>query len=198
VDPFDRFLRRPLDELLVGQGVLAREKADEMRAAAETAGEPFASVVVESGTLTPWDLARTIAVHYQMPVLPLAGYRFDKELVVGLQPETLHRYQVVPLGVFGATRTFAVIEPPSRALLDELTSACGTSIFFFAAEANEVARILREHVKVVDANADAGWQKLFDEAEVEVAKGLTPKKSRGAPGSASAPAPAPAPAHPAS
>jgi len=178
VDPFDRFLRRPLDELLVSQSILSREKADEMMASAEQAGEPLATVVLEAGTLTAWDLARTIAVHYQMPVLPLAGYRFEKELVVGLRPETLHRFQVLPLGVFGATRTFAVIEPPNKTLLDELTATCGTSIFFFAAEANEVARILREHVKVVDANADAGWQKLFDEAEVEVAKGLTRPKAR--------------------
>jgi hypothetical protein len=185
VDPFDRFLRRPLDDLLVSVGTLSREKADEMLASAETSGEPFATVVLEAGTLTAWDLARTVAVHYQMPVLPLAGYRFEKELLVGLQPEMLHRYQVVPLGVFGATRTFAVIEPPSRALLDELTNACGTSIFFFAAEANEVARILREHVKVVDANADAGWQKLFDAAEVEVAKGLTRPKQPQQPRAAS-------------
>ena len=63
MDPFDRFLRRPLDELLVSQSILSREKADEMMASAEQAGEPLATVVLEAGTLTAWDLARTIAVH---------------------------------------------------------------------------------------------------------------------------------------
>lgn len=178
MDPFDRFLRRPLDDLLVAQGLLSRERADELIASAEVAGEPFATSVLESGTLTAWDLARTIAVHYQMPVHPLAGYRFEKELLMGLRPAALHRYQVIPLGVFGATRTFAVVEPPNRALLDELTATCGPSVFFFVAEAPEIARLLREHVKVVDASADAGWQRLFDDAEVEVAKGLTVKKPR--------------------
>jgi hypothetical protein len=163
-----------LDELLVAQGVLSRDKADELLASAETSDEPFATAVLESGVLTAWDLARTIAIHYQMPVHPLAGYRFDKELMRGIRPATLFRHQVVPVGLFGATRTFAVIEPPSRALLDELVACCGHSIFFFVAEAPEVARLLADNVKMVDPNADGGWKRLFDDAEEEITKGIAP------------------------
>jgi len=178
-DPFDRFLRRPLEDVLVTQGLLSREKASELVATAQTAGEPLSVVVLESGTLTAWDLARLVATHYQMPVQPLLGYRFDKDLAFGLKPEVLHRYQVLPLGVFGNTRTFAIAEPPSKPVLDELTSMCGnSSIFFFVSEAPEIAKTLREHVKVVDSAADAGWQRLFDSAEEEVAKGLGRPKTR--------------------
>ena len=172
MDPFDKYLRRPLDELLVNQGVLTRPKADELVSSALEADEPFSTALLDAAVLTPWDLARLVAVHYQMPAHPLAGYKFEKELFAGLRPDVLHRHRVVPLAVFGRTRTFAVAEPPNRGLLDTLTATLGTSLFFFVAEAPEIQRVLAEHVKVVDATADTSWQRMFDSAEAEVTKTL--------------------------
>jgi hypothetical protein len=172
MDAFDRFLRRPLDEVLVTQTLMTREKADSLLKSATAAQEPFAKAVLDAGNLTSWDLARLVATHYQIPVQPLAGYKFEKSLFEGLRPEMLHRHQLVPLAVFGKTRTFAVLEPPRKELADELTKTCGTSLFFFAAEGPEIARALRDHVQLVDAASDLGWHKLFDSAEAEVSKGL--------------------------
>lgn len=172
MDPFDRFLRRPLQEALVSQNVLPREKAESLRESAAAADEPFAKAVLDAGVLTAWDLARLVAVHYQMPVQPLAGYKFEKELFEGLRPAALHRHQLVPLAIFGRTRTFAVLEPPTKELIEELTTTLGTSLFFFVAEGPEIARTLRDHVQLVNVTADRGWHKLFDSAEEEVSKSL--------------------------
>lgn len=175
MDPFDRFTRHPLEEVLVGEGSLTRARAEELLDSARTTGEPFALVLLESGAMTAWDLAKTVATHYQMPVHPLAGYRFDKSLVEGVEAGMFHRHHIVPLGLFGRTRTFAVVQPPNRELIDELTAAYGTSLFFFVAEGPEIARVLREQVKVVDVEKDAGWSKLFDEGEQSVSKTLIKK-----------------------
>ncbi len=175
MDPFDRFTRHPLEEVLVGEGVITRTRAEELLASARATGEPLALVLLESGTLTPWDLAKTIATHYQMPVHPLIGYRFDATLLEGVEAGIFHRHQVVPLGKFGRTRTFAVVQPPNRELIDELTGSYGTSLFFFVAEGTEIARVLREQVKVLDVEKDAGWSKLFDQGEASVTKTLTKK-----------------------
>jgi hypothetical protein len=175
VDPFDRFTRHPLEEVLVGEGSLTRARAEELLGSARTTGEPFALVLLESGAMTAWDLAKTVATHYQMPVHPLTGYRFDKSLVEGVEAGMFHRHHIVPLGLFGRTRTFAVVQPPNRELIDELTAAYGTSLFFFVAEGPDIARVLREQVKVVDVEKDAGWSKLFDEGEQSVSKTLIKK-----------------------
>ena len=172
MEPFDRFLRRPLDEMLVSQSILTREKADSLLESALAAGDPFAKVVLDAGTLTSWDLTRLIAIHYQIPVQPLAGYKFEKELFAGIAPEALHRHQIVPLAIFGKTRTFGILEPPTRDMLDELQASCGSSLFFFASEGPEIARVLRDHAPVVDVATDRGWHKLFDSADEQVAKGL--------------------------
>jgi hypothetical protein len=177
VDPFDRFTRHPLEEVLVGEGALTRARADELLASAHATGEPFGLVLIESGTMTPWDLAKTIATHYQMPVHPLVGYRFDKELLEGMDAGLLHRHQVIPLGAFGRTRTFAVLQPPDRTLIDELTAAYGASLFFFVAEGTEIGRILRDEVKVIDTDKDSTWSKLFDEAEEGISKDATARKA---------------------
>lgn len=170
MDPYEKFLRRPLDEVLVAQGVLARETADQLLESAAAASEPFATAVLDAGAVTPWDLARLVAVHYQVPVHPLTGYKFGKELFEGARADLMHRYQFVPVGVFGTTRTFALLEPPPRPLVEEMRVAYGESVFFFVAEATEIARVLSSEVKVVDAEADRGWQKLFDSAEAEIAR----------------------------
>ena len=175
MDPFERFHRRSLADVLAAQGILPRERIDELAATAKTSGEPLGTVLLESGAMTAWDLAKSIAAQYQMPVHPLTGYRFDKEVVEGLRSDLLHRNQVMPLARFGSTRTFAVLEPPSRELIAELQSACGPSIFFFVAEGPEIRRSLHEHVKVVDAAKDGAWQQIFDVAEQSVMKGLSKK-----------------------
>ena len=172
MDPFDRFFRRPLEDVLVAQGVLSRHKANELLDSAKSSGEPFALALIDSGTLTPWDLAKAITTHYQMPVQPLSGYRFDPEDFKGLKPDVLHRNQVIPIGRFGTTRTFAVIEPPSRLLVEELQATCGPTLFFFVSEAPEVRRALGEHVKLPVNPKDSGWQSIFDNAEQAVMKGL--------------------------
>ncbi len=175
MDPFDRYLRRTLDEVLVAQGVATRERMDELLASARETNELLGVVVLEAGALSPWDFAKMIATQYQLPVQQLSGYRFDKELVGSVPGEVLHRHQLLPLGIFGRTRTFAIMEPPTRELLDELQGHFGTSLYFFVSEGPEIARALREHVKMVDADKDTSWQRLFDSAEEEISKGLGPK-----------------------
>ena len=110
MDAHDRFQRRSLRDVLVTQGVLTTEQADELIESARESNEPFGVVVVDSGFLSSWDLAKTVAEHYQMPALPLAGFRWDKELGEGLDATMLYQYLIVPVGRFGRAWSFAVCE----------------------------------------------------------------------------------------
>jgi hypothetical protein len=170
MDPFDRYYRRSLREVLVTQGVLSNEQADELIDASRETNDPLGMVVVDAGYLTAWDLLKTVATHYQMPVLPLQGFRYDAALSESLPPSLLHQHQILPVGRFGRTWSFAVMEPPTRSVVEDLRATCGDSLFFFVADAHEVARLLRENVKVVDASSDSGWQALFDAADENVKK----------------------------
>jgi hypothetical protein len=171
MDPRNRFERRSLRDVLVAQTVLSEETADELMSSAREHNEPFGAVVVESGHLSAWDLAKMVATHYQMPYLPLPGYRWDRDLADGIPAATLYQFLVLPVGRFGKVRSFAVVEPPNRDCLSALQDACGSHLFFFVAEVNDLQRILRENVKVVDTASDTSWQSIFDEADQSVAHG---------------------------
>ena len=168
MDRFERFYRRTLRDVLVGQGVLTAEQADELAESAYEENESFGSAVVDAGHLTSWELARTVASHYQMPVLPLRGYEYEASDIEGISSTALYQYTVLPVGRFGKSWSFAVIEPPSRECVAALRETFGTAIFFFVAEADLVKEFVGEHVKVVDAKSDKGWQSLFDAADAEI------------------------------
>jgi hypothetical protein len=168
MDAHDRFERRSLRDVLIAQSVLSSELADELISSARETHEPFGAVVVDAGHLTAWDLAKTVATHYQLPYIPLGGFQYDRELDEGLPPSTLYQYQVVPVGRFGSVRSFAVIEPPSRDCINALKDVCGNNLFFFVGEVPDVQRILRENVKVVDTKADTSWQSIFDTGDQNV------------------------------
>lgn len=168
MDVHTRFERRSLRDVLIAQGVLTAELADELMSSAREENEPFGAVVVEAGHMTAWDLAKAVITHYQMPYLPLQGFNYDAELSEGIPAPVLYHYQVLPVGRFGKIRSFAVIEPPSRDCINELQEACGNSLFFFVGEAPEVQRLLNENVKVVDTEADTSWHTIFDVGDQNV------------------------------
>lgn len=168
MDRHDRYSRRSLRDILVAQAVLTSELADELAESAYESSESFGHVVVDAGHLTAWELVKVVASHFQMPVLPLAGYEFDAALLEGVSPAVLFQHQVLPVGRFGTVWTFAVGEPPSEECLQALRHECGGPIFFFVAECTDVKRMISEHVKVVDARGDKSWQGLFDAADRRV------------------------------
>jgi hypothetical protein len=168
MDLYERFYRRSLRDVLVGQGVLAPEDADELAESAYEANEPFSYAVVDAGHLSAWELVKTVASHYQMPVLPLQGFDFDDALLEGIPASTLFQYQVLPIGRFGRTWSFAVAEPPSRDCIAALRESFGNALFFFAADTELIKAMVAQHIKVVDAASDRSWQSLFDTADAQI------------------------------
>lgn len=168
MDRHERFYRRSLRDILVAQGIVSAELADELAESAYEAGESFGYAVVDAGHVTAWDLTKTVAGSYQMPVLPLAGYDYDATMLDGMSAATLYQYQVLPVGRFGRSWSFAVSEPPSRECVDALKEAFGTALFFFVSDAELVKQMVGEHVKVVDAASDKGWHSMFDDADAAI------------------------------
>jgi hypothetical protein len=171
MDPHERLYRRSLRDVLTSQGVLTTEQADELISSARETHEPLGAVVVEAGYLTAWDLAKVVSANYQMPIIPLQGFKFDHRLLEGLPPSVLHQYRVVPVGRFGRAWSFAIGEPPVRDLVEALRAVCGSSIFFFVTDCVEVQRVLKDHVKFVDSKKDSAWKSIFETGEQAVLSG---------------------------
>mgnify|MGYP001204064980 CR=1 FL=1 len=168
MDPYDRFTRRSLRDVLVADGVLTNEQADDLVESAYETSEPFGYVVVESGHLTPWELMKRIAASYQMPVVPLEGYRLPADLIETVPATLLYQHQVLPLGSFGQSWTWACATPPTKDLIDSLREHCGPSHFFFVGDMTVIQRMLQDNVRVLDVTADDAWTGVFDAGEEAV------------------------------
>lgn len=176
MDPYDRFFRRSLRDILVSEEILTQDEADELVESAYESNEPFGVVVVDAGYMTAWDLLKVVSANYQIPVLPLADYELEARLLEEVTASTLYQYQLVPVGKFGKSWTFAILEPPSRECIESLRELCGPSLFFFAADANELKRVLADNVKVVDVASDDSWKNIFDSGDQAVQK-ATPEEA---------------------
>jgi hypothetical protein len=168
MDPYERYTRRSLRDTLVAEGVLTNEQADELIESAYETSEPFGSVLVESGYLTAWDLMGKVAATYQMPVMPLEGYRLDLELVREVPSTLLYQFQMLPLARFGQVWTWVAATPPTKDSIDALRERCGPAHFFYVGDMVQVQRLLQENVQVVDVGADAGWTDIFDHGDEAV------------------------------
>ncbi len=168
MDPYDRYTRRSLRDVLVADGVLSSDQADELVESAYEMSESFAAVVVDAGYLTAWELAKRIAATWQMPVMPLDGYRLPTDLLQAVPPTLLYHHQIVPLAQFGQVWTWACASPPTREMIDSLREHCGKSHFFFVADLQQIHRLLSENVQVLDVAADDAWSGVFDAGEEAV------------------------------
>jgi hypothetical protein len=168
MDAHNRFERRSLRDVLVAQEILDENTADELVNSARETNEPFGRVLVDSGHITAWDLAKVVCMNYNLAYLPLSGYAYDRGLTEGIPSHLLYQYHVLPVGRFGRAWSFAVVEPPTRDCIHDLGEHCGSRLFFFVSESNEIGRLLQEYVKVVDTRKDDSWQSIFDQAEENV------------------------------
>ena len=168
MDPYDRYFRRSLRDVLLSEGVLTAEQADELTESAYAHDEPLGSVVVDSGYLTAWDLMQKIAATYQLPILLLDDYKVDDELLKSVPSTVLFHHGVFPLARFGQTWTWAITTPPTRELIASLREHCGPSHFFYAADMTHIQRLLHANTKVVDTSADDSWENIFDSGDEAV------------------------------
>ena len=89
--------------------------------------------------------------------------------VIETVPATLlYQHQVLPLGSFGQSWTWACATPPTKDLIDSLREHCGPSHFFFVGDMTVIQRMLQDNVRVLDVTADDAWTGVFDAGEEAV------------------------------
>lgn len=168
MDPYERYYRRSIRDTMVGQGVLSPEQADELAEVAFEGQELFSGIVLDAGLMTEYELVKLVALHYQMPVMPLEGFEVDKDLIASLPASAIFQHRVLPLGRFGSAHSFAVVEPPSRECIAALRESCEGALFFFVGTSGLVQQLISQNVKVVNVASDRAWESIFDAGDERV------------------------------
>lgn len=106
-----------LAEILTDRDVVSSEVITDALYAQDKDGEPFVQVLVNSGHITEWDLAKLVTENFNLPFLMAGNYQISEEAQKRLPKETLFEHTIVPLDAFGDIVTVAM---PVMLSYDEL------------------------------------------------------------------------------
>jgi len=97
-----------LAEILTERNVVSSEVITDALYSTDKNGEPFVQVLVNGGHITEWDLAKIVTENFNLPFLMAGNYQIGDEAKSRLPKETLFKYTIVPLDVFGDIVTVAM------------------------------------------------------------------------------------------
>lgn len=181
---FDRLKRKRLGDILVDEGIVAKEAVISAMHEQQRTRRLLSDILLESQAVSEFDLARVLVDQYQLPFVDLAGYSFHKDLVQAFPAQVLHDGAVIPLDRFGSMVVFACQEVPPQEIGEKLRRYAPGGMHFFVALSAEIRRCLGELVPAAEKKTatkeedaptfkvplgeDTAWKQLFDTADKEV------------------------------
>lgn len=140
-----RVQHRTLTDILVDQGIVARDVIDEALQIQSTTGETLTAVLVDMGALTTGEMAKVITLQYQLPFVSFRNYDFDAKLLDLFQADFLHQYKILPFDCIGQMLLVAVTEIPPDRVLAEIPRMAKRKVAFYVGDMEEIDRKLAEH-----------------------------------------------------
>lgn len=107
-------------ELLLKQGLLQPDQADQAKKEAVRVGQPLESVLVKSGFITDEELASTKATILGVPYIDLNNYRLDRELIKLVPEKIAKKYSVIPLFSTGNSLSIGMVDPHNIVAIDQV------------------------------------------------------------------------------
>lgn len=119
-------LARPsLTEVLIGQGVLPRHKAEEALRRVNGVSAALGKALIDDGLLSEDQLAQALASQYGLTYDPLTNFRVDPQYYESISIKWMQRVPFVPMSEQAGVLTIAVVEPHNLLGLDELELLIG-------------------------------------------------------------------------
>lgn len=143
----EKLVRTRLDDVLVDEGILDRPKLEAVQAEQDQKDCLLSDVLIDSGTIEEWDLAKLIASHYALPFVDVLHYQLPALVADVLPLEWCRKHSFLPFDQFGKALAIACVEVPSAELIEEITQKTGASPFVYVAVRRAVREVLDESVK---------------------------------------------------
>lgn len=89
-----------LAEVLTQKGTVPTEVITDALYAQDKQGEPFVQMLVGSGAITEWDLAKAVTEHFQLPFLMAGNYTISDVARDKLPRDSVFQHLIVPIDVF--------------------------------------------------------------------------------------------------
>ena len=178
-----------LAEVLSHNEILATEKITDALYTQDRSGTPFVQVILESGFITEWDLAKTVCEHFNLPFVLASSFQIPKESIKVIPEDLMFSHFFVPLDVIDGILTLSMPVLLSQEVLEEIQRATKLEVFPCVGLVSENKKVLNDlfpgrapaapvaKKKSINTNAGGGsdgWQSLFEQGDQAVKKDLGP------------------------
>ena len=124
----DAYGRRPLDAVLVDQGVASRDQVREAEEYADARGLSLRDAVVQMKLANPEQAARALAAHLQRPFVDLKEMPPEDTALDAVPRMTVKKHTILPLYADDGQLVVACADEPSYELQEELEFRYGLPI----------------------------------------------------------------------
>ena len=97
----------PLIDLLVSNGIIDQQQAEELRDEQKNSGKPFRTLLVDAGYVSEDDLLGMMAAYQGCDVIDLEMMSLDTEVIQNIPSSVARMYNVLPVSATAGTITLA-------------------------------------------------------------------------------------------
>ena len=134
-----------VEETLVSDGVLTKEKLAELKTAAEKEGTPLLSFLVTGGHVSDEAMTKTIAHVTKVPYVNLSNAHIDPDVLDLLPQDIAERYMAVPLGEMQNRLVVAMLDADNVQAVDFLSNKIGRPLKVYAASESGIRQVLHQY-----------------------------------------------------
>ncbi len=135
----------PLLDLVVSNGIIDQEQADELRGAQANTGRPIRQLLVDNGFVSEDDLLGMMAAYQGCDVVDLSVMALDPEVIQSIPASVARMYSVLPIYATAGTVTLATSNLVDPHVMDELMFVLTKDVQFAMARQKDVADLVKEH-----------------------------------------------------
>jgi type IV pilus assembly protein PilB len=137
--------QKQVEETLVKDGVLTKEKLSELKTAAEKEGTPLLSFLVTGRHVSDEAMTKTIAHVTKVPYVNLGNAHIDPEVLDLLPQDIAERYMAVPLGEMQNRLVVAMLDADNVQAVDFLSNKIGRPLKVYAASESGIRQVLHQY-----------------------------------------------------
>ena len=137
--------QQQVEETLVKDGVLTKDKLTELKAAASKESTPLLSFLVSGGHVSDESMTKTIAHVTKVPYVNLSNAHIDPEVLDLLPQDIAERYMAVPLGEMQNRLVVAMLDADNVQAVDFLSNKIGRPLKVYAASESGIRQVLHQY-----------------------------------------------------
>jgi type IV pilus assembly protein PilB len=178
-----RSTQQEVEDKLVKDGLLTKEKLAELQEKSKKDGTPIFSLLQSEGGVSEEDLTKSVAFIAKIPYVNLTEAHIDPKVLELLPQDLAERYMAVPLGEMQHRLVVAMLDADNVQAVDFLSNKIGRPLKVYTASESAIRQVLHQYQANLSDDVVGAISAIGGDVPI-ASEDDTDKKSKGRNGSA--------------